>query len=157
MPNTINSTRSNKVAGGGFGGNTAPSSLPALSSAAYSVPNSDQPHSAAGAERATSASSSDSSPDQEAAFNLLQEIAPNMPADQHALNDLGELHSRAASAMSGAGNVAPAVGLASARQAPSRTSSWSSSRGVSALSRSDSKAAAENDGNQLALQGLAIL
>lgn len=152
MPNTTNSTCSNKTAGGGSAmtrrtGSTSSSAHPAQSINRFG--------SAANAERTASASSTESGPDhpEEAAFNLLQEIAPNMPADQHALNDLSELHSRAVSTMSCPGIMR----MPSARGAPSRTSSWSSSRGVSALPRSESNLAVEADGNQLTLQGLSIV
>jgi len=155
MPNTINSTCSNKTAGGGSAMSTRTGSMPPSSSSVHPARRSDQFGSAANAERTASASSTESGPDQpgEAAFNLLQEIAPNMPADQHALNDLSELHSRAVSTMSGPGIMR----MPSARGAPSRTSSWSSSRGVSALPRSESNVAVETDGNQLTLQGLSIV
>ncbi len=153
MPNTTNSTCSNKTAGGGSAMNRRTGSMPPSSSNVHPAQNIDQFGSAANAERTASASSTESGPDQEAAFNLLQEIAPHMPADQHALNDLSELHSRAVSTMSGPSIIR----MPSARGVPSRTSSWSSSRGVSALPRSESNVAVETDGNQLTLQGLSIV
>ena len=153
MPNTTNSTCSNKTAGGGSAMSSRRTG--STSSSAHPAQSIDQFGSAANAERTASASSTESAPDhpEEAAFNLLQEIAPNMPADQHALNDLSELHSRAVSTMNGPGIMR----MPSARGAPSRTSSWSSSRGVSALPRSESNLAVEADGNQLTLQGLSIV
>ena len=150
MPNTTHSTCSNKTAGGGSAINRRTGSISSSVNPAQSI---DQFGSAANTERTTSASSTESGPDHEAAFNLLQEIAPNMPADQHALNDLSELHSRAVSTMNGPGIMR----MPSARGAPTRTSSWSSSRGVSALPRSESNLAVEADGNQLTLQGLSIV
>lgn len=155
MPNTTNSTCSNKTAGGGSAMTQRTGSMPQSSSSVHPAQSSDQFGSAANAERAASVSSTESGRDQpeEAAFNLLQEIAPNMPADQHALNDLSELHSRAVSTTSGPGIMR----MPSARGVPSRTSSWSSSRGVSALPRSESNLAVETDGNQLTLQGLSIV
>ena len=153
MPNTINSTCSNKTAGGGSATNRRTGSMPPSSSSVHPAQSIDQFGSAANAERTASASSTESGADQEAAFNLLQEIAPNMPADQHALNDLSALHSRAVSTMNGPGIMR----MPSARGVPSRTSSWSSSRGVSALPRSESNVAVEIDGNQLTLQGLSIV
>ncbi|DBA99487.1 TPA: hypothetical protein ACH3X3_012075 [Trebouxia sp. C0006] len=153
MPNTTNSTCSNKTAGGGSAMSSRRTG--STSSSAHPAQSIDQFGSAANAERTASASSTESAPDhpEEAAFNLLQEIAPNMPADQHALNDLSELHSRAVSTMNGPGIMR----MPSARGAPTRTSSWSSSRGVSALPRSESNLAVEADGNQLTLQGLSIV
>ena len=153
MPNTINSTCSNKTAGGGSAMTRRTGSMPPSSSSVHPAQSINQFGPAADAERTASASSTESGPDQEAAFNLLQEIAPNMPADQHALNDLSELHSRAVLTMSGPGIMQ----MPSARGPPSRTSSWSSSRGVSALPRSESNMAVVTDGNQLSLQGLSIV
>ncbi|KAL0026482.1 hypothetical protein WJX77_001728 [Trebouxia sp. C0004] len=88
MPNTINSTCSNKTACGGSAMNRRTGSMPPSSSSVHPAQSIDQFGSAANTERTASASSTESGADQEAAFNLLQEIAPNMPADQHALNDL---------------------------------------------------------------------
>ncbi len=148
MPNTTNSTGSSKAAAGGFA--RAPS--PSQDGNDFPDFRHDDMGPTADAQRTVSSSSNYSAPDQEAAFNLLQEIAPNMPADQHALNDLSELHSRAASVLNGPSSIQ----LPSARQGPSRASSWGSSRAPSALPRSDSNVAAETDGSQLTLQGVSI-
>ena len=120
-----------------------------------SQPHEDTSH-AANAPDTASASSSDSNP--EAAFALLQQIAPDMPPDQHALNDLSELHNRSGAAAAAATvpvsvqNMQPTV-----RQLPSRGSSFASSRGGSAVRRTSSNVAPQADSAQLTLQGLAIV
>lgn len=107
-----------------------------------------------------SASSSDSDRNMEWQLGFVQAGVPNVAADQHALNDLSELHSPAGMVLSSPDTN----GSGSERRAPpSRASSWGSSRAGSAVRRSNSKlasmpetgTAAETD--QLSLHGMSIV
>ena len=147
MPNTINSSSSSKAARNGYTANTG----------AHLSPSPDQMHSqmrsTTDARRTPSASSSDSQPDREAAYELLQEIAPDIPANQHALNDMSGLHSRMAANSTGLASTE--LPIARERRVASRRSSWGSSRAASAVPISDS-IVPETDGGQLTLQGVSI-
>ena len=108
--------------------------------------------------RVTSASSSDSDPNREGELPFIQAAVPNLPADQHALNDLSELRSRTGVTMD---SPSMSDGGGARRALPSRTSSWSSSRAGSALLRTTSKLASTPEkiveAEQLMLHGMSIV
>lgn len=153
MPNSLGATRNSKAVTGSHAA-TAAVSAPAQ-------PHEQDTHSALHMMRnesrhAGSASSSDSDRNMEGQLTFVQAAVPNLPADQHALNDLSELHSRAGVVVS-----SPDIGGGGGRAPPSRASSWGSSRAGSAVRRSSSKLAStpETDAetNQLTLHGMSIV
>lgn len=107
--------------------------------------------------RVASASSGDSDPNREGELPFMQAALPNLPADQHALNDLSDLHARTGVTMD---SPSMSDGGGARRALPSRTSSWSSSRAGSALLRTTSKLASTPEENaeaeQLMLHGMSI-
>lgn len=153
MPNSLNATRSSKH---DTGSHAAPAAVSAQAQPRYYEPHTG-PHMMPNAPRhMNSASSSDSGRNMEGDVNVVQAAVPNLPADQHALNDLSELHSRAGVAMS-----SPSTSASSRHAPPSRTSSWGSSRAGSAVRRTNSKLAStpETDAapDQLTLHGMSII
>lgn len=161
MPNSLHTARSGSPVNGCDG---SPVSGSHAASAAVSEPaQSGQGGRHTGLEmapneagRMASASSSDSDPNREGPLPFLQAAVPNLPASEHALNDLDELHSRAGAAVSSPSVSRTASGR---RLPPSRASSWGSSRAGSALLRTNSKLAsmADAETEQLALHGMSII
>ena len=154
MPNSLGSTRSIKPGSG--------SHVASAVTSASAQPNQHDPRPALQMMRnesrhVASASSSDSDCYIEGQRPSVQAAVPNLPADQHALNDLSELHSRTGMVVSSP----DIIGSGSGRRAPpSRASSWGSSRAGSAVHRSNSKLASmpETDAetDQLTLHGMSI-
>ena len=155
MPNSLGATRSSKPVTGSHAA-TAAVSAPVQ-------PDQHDPHSGLQMLRNESrhmgsASSSDSERSMEGQLPFAQAAVPNLPADQHALNDLSELHSRAGVVVSSPDTSGSGSGR---RAPPSRASSWGSSRAGSAVRRSSSKLAStpETDAetDQLTLHGMSIV
>ena len=155
MPNSLGTTRSSKPVTGSHAANAAVS--------APAQPGQHDPHPGVQmmrneSRRVASASSCDSDCNMEGQLPFVQAPVPTLPADQHALNDLSELHSRAGVAVSSPDTSGSGSGR---RAPPSRASSWGSSRAGSAVRRTDSKLAsmpeinAETD--QLTLHGMSIV
>ena len=151
MPNSLNSIRSSKP---GNGSHAASAAAPAQSGQDDPYAGSEMMPS--GSRRMASASSSDSDANREAELSFVPAAVPNLPADQHALNDLRELHSRAGVAVG-----SPSISGSGRRAPPSRASSWGSSRAGSALPRINSKLAstpeADAETDQLTLHGMSLI
>lgn len=154
MPNTLDSAHGGSLVNGSHAA-VAAVSEPAQPGRAHAPPHTGLNLMPNEAERMASASSSGSDPNREGELSLLQAAVPDLPANQHALNDLSELHSRAGVAV-----TSPSVSRTTSgrRLPPSRASSWASSRAGSALRRTNSKLAStpETDADQLALHGMSI-
>ena len=157
MPNSLNAAPGDSPANSSHAA-TAAVSEPAQPRQANPPPHPGLEIAPNEAGRVASASSSDSDPNREGELSFLQAAVPSLPANQHALNDLSELHSRA-----GVAATSPSVSRTTSgtRLPPSRASSWASSRAGSALLRTNSKLAStpETDAqtDQLALHGMSII
>lgn len=153
MPNSLNATRSSKP---DTGSHAATAAVSAPAQPGYHEPHAGLQMMPTASRHMNSASSSDSGRNLEGDLNVVQAAVPNLPADQHALNDLSELHSRAGVVMS-----SPATSASSRRAPPSRTSSWGSSRAGSAVRRTSSKLASTPEADaapdQLTLHGMSIV
>ena len=153
LPNSLDAMRSSKP---NTGSHAAPAAVSAQAQPGYHEPHTDLHRMPNAPRHMISASSSDSGHTMEGGLNVVQAAVPNLPADQHALNDLSELHSRAGVAMS-----SPATSASSRHAPPSRTSSWGSSRAGSAVRRTSSKLASTPEADaapdQLTLHGMSIV
>lgn len=118
MPNSLNAIRSSKP---NTGSHAATAAVSAPAQPGYNDPHTALQMMPNASRHMHAASSSDSGRNVEGDLNVVQAAVPNLPADQHALNDLSELHSRAGVALS-----SPATSASSRRAPPSRTSSWGS-------------------------------
>ena len=155
MPNSLGATHSSKPVTGSHAANAAVS---APAQPGQHDPCPDVQSMRHESRHMASASSSDSDGNRGGQLPFVQAAVPNLPADQHALNDLSKLHSRAGVAVgspdtSGSGN--------GRRAPPSRASSWGSSRAGSAVRRTNSKLASmpEIDAgtDMLTLHGMSIV